>query len=37
VDFALHLIGRHNMENALAATAVANQIGIELKNLCGCS
>jgi UDP-N-acetylmuramate--alanine ligase len=31
VPFSLHAMGRHNMENALAATAVANQIGIELK------
>ncbi|MBS1668524.1 MAG: UDP-N-acetylmuramate--alanine ligase [Bacteroidetes bacterium] len=30
VDFLLHTVGKHNMENALAATAVANQIGIEL-------
>lgn len=31
VDFSLHTVGRHNMENALAATAVANQLGIDLK------
>jgi len=29
--FNMHLVGRHNMENALAATAVANQLGVELK------
>lgn len=31
VEFSLHAIGRHNMENALAASAVANQLGIDLK------
>jgi UDP-N-acetylmuramate--alanine ligase len=31
--FTLHAIGRHNMENALAATAVANQLGVDL-NIC---
>jgi UDP-N-acetylmuramate--alanine ligase len=30
VPFELHQIGRHNMENALAAAAVANQIGVPL-------
>lgn len=30
VPFVLHQIGRHNMENALAAAAVANQIGVPL-------
>lgn len=30
VPFSLKLVGRHNMENALAATAVANQLGVEL-------
>jgi UDP-N-acetylmuramate--alanine ligase len=30
VPFALDQIGRHNMENALAAAAVANQIGVPL-------
>jgi UDP-N-acetylmuramate--alanine ligase len=30
VPFALHQIGRHNMENALAAAAVASQIGVPL-------
>ena len=29
--FSLHLVGRHNMENALAATAVANQLGVDLE------
>ena len=31
--FKLAQIGRHNMENALAATAVANQLGVDL-NTC---
>jgi UDP-N-acetylmuramate--alanine ligase len=31
VDFKLNTVGKHNMENALAATAVANQIGVDLK------
>jgi len=31
VDFSMNAIGRHNMENALAATAVANQLGVDLK------
>jgi len=31
VDFALHAIGKHNMENATAASVVANQLGIDLK------
>lgn len=30
VPFKLHQVGKHNMENALAATAVANQVGVEL-------
>ena len=30
-EFSLNLVGRHNMENALAATAVATQIGVDLK------
>lgn len=30
-DFSLQLVGKHNMENALAATAVANQIGVDLQ------
>lgn len=31
VAFSMNAIGKHNMENALAATAVANQLGVELK------
>jgi len=31
--FTIHAIGKHNMENALAATAVANQLGVDL-NIC---
>jgi UDP-N-acetylmuramate--alanine ligase len=31
VPFSLNAMGKHNMENALAATAVANQLGIALK------
>jgi UDP-N-acetylmuramate--alanine ligase len=30
VPFMLRLAGKHNMENALAATAVANQLGVGL-------
>lgn len=30
-DFSLNAIGKHNMENALAATCIACQIGIDLK------
>ena len=29
--FTINSIGKHNMENALAAVAVANQIGVDLK------
>jgi len=29
--FKINAIGRHNMENALAATTVANQLGVDLK------
>jgi UDP-N-acetylmuramate--alanine ligase len=29
--FAINAIGKHNMENALAAVAVANQLGVDLK------
>jgi UDP-N-acetylmuramate--alanine ligase len=29
--FTINAIGRHNMENALAAIAVANQLGVDLK------
>ena len=31
IQFSINAIGRHNMENALAATAVANQLGVDLK------
>jgi UDP-N-acetylmuramate--alanine ligase len=31
VAFNLNTVGKHNMENALAATAVANQLGVDLK------
>jgi UDP-N-acetylmuramate--alanine ligase len=31
IKFSLHAIGKHNMENALAASAVANQLGVDLK------
>jgi UDP-N-acetylmuramate--alanine ligase len=30
-SFSINAIGKHNMENALAATAVANQLGVDLK------
>ncbi len=30
-EFELNLAGRHNMENALAATAVANQVGVDME------
>lgn len=30
VDFSLQLAGRHNMENAVAAAAVSNQLGVDL-------
>ena len=29
--FTIHALGKHNMENAVAAISVANQIGIDLK------
>jgi len=29
-DFNLNVVGRHNMENAVAAAAIANQLGVEL-------
>ncbi|HEX7846103.1 MAG TPA: Mur ligase family protein, partial [Chitinophagaceae bacterium] len=29
--FNLNLVGKHNMENALAATAVANQVGVDME------
>ncbi len=31
VDFGLNLAGKHNMENAVAASAVAAQLGVDLK------
>lgn len=31
VDFSLQQLGKHNMENALAASAVAAQVGVDLK------
>jgi UDP-N-acetylmuramate--alanine ligase len=31
--FSINTIGKHNMENALAATAIANQLGVDL-NVC---
>jgi UDP-N-acetylmuramate--alanine ligase len=31
IQFSMNAIGRHNMENALAATAVANFIGVDLQ------
>ncbi len=31
VDFSLNTVGKLNMENALAATAVANQLGVDIK------
>jgi UDP-N-acetylmuramate--alanine ligase len=31
VSFRLNLIGKHNMENALAATTVANGLGVDLE------
>ncbi len=31
VPFALNLVGKHNMENALAASAIAAQTGVDLK------
>lgn len=31
-DFNINVVGKHNMENALAAVAVANQIGISLQD-----
>lgn len=30
-EFILHTVGKHNMENALAAIAVANQLGVSLQ------
>ncbi|MEO6731022.1 MAG: Mur ligase domain-containing protein [Ferruginibacter sp.] len=31
VKFSINTVGRHNMENAVAATCVANQIGVDLQ------
>jgi UDP-N-acetylmuramate--alanine ligase len=31
VDFSLHQVGKHNMENALAAICIANQAGVDLE------
>jgi UDP-N-acetylmuramate--alanine ligase len=31
IQFSINTVGRHNMENALAAITVANQVGIDLK------
>ena len=30
VEFTLNTVGKHNMENALAASAVASQLGVDL-------
>lgn len=31
IDFKLSVVGKHNMENALAASAIAAQLGVDLK------
>ncbi|MEO6612983.1 MAG: Mur ligase domain-containing protein [Chitinophagaceae bacterium] len=31
VDFRMNLVGKHNMENALAAVTIANRIGVSLE------
>jgi UDP-N-acetylmuramate--alanine ligase len=31
IEFTLNTVGKHNMENALAATAVASQLGVDLR------
>ena len=31
VNFQLNVVGRHNMENALAATTIANEMGVSLE------
>lgn len=31
IDFFMNALGKHNMENALAATAIANQLGVDLR------
>ncbi len=33
--FSLHTVGRHNMENALAAIAVAHQLGVDFETCAG--
>jgi UDP-N-acetylmuramate--alanine ligase len=35
IPFSLNTVGKHNMDNALAATAVANQLGVDLKICAG--
>ncbi|MBL0146546.1 MAG: UDP-N-acetylmuramate--alanine ligase [Chitinophagaceae bacterium] len=35
IQFSLNVMGVHNMENALAATAVANVIGVDLQTCAG--
>lgn len=35
INFSMNAIGKHNMENALAATAVANQLGVDLEICAG--
>lgn len=35
VNFALNTVGKHNMENALAASAVASQLGVDLSICAG--
>jgi len=35
VAFQLNLVGKHNMENALAATAIANVLGVGLETCAG--
>jgi UDP-N-acetylmuramate--alanine ligase len=32
VPFTVNIAGRHNMENAVAATTIANQLGVSLEN-----
>ena len=36
IDFSLNTVGKHNMENALAAVSVASQLGIDL-SICAAS
>jgi UDP-N-acetylmuramate--alanine ligase len=35
VQFSINAIGKHNMENAVAAVSVANQIGVDLETCAG--